>query len=134
LKAKFGVVSGLDKPMRRRDFMTGIAGSAAAWPPTARAQQPDRIRRRLTGVLVASADDPEMKARLAGFRQGLETADARPFRGHRTAACSCRPIPIPTSTAISSSRSSPGCVRSGSRWSHMSYGVDFVDMYRQAAS
>jgi hypothetical protein len=30
LKAKFGVVSGLGKAMRRRDFMTGIAGSAPA--------------------------------------------------------------------------------------------------------
>jgi putative tryptophan/tyrosine transport system substrate-binding protein len=39
LKVEFGVVSGLGKAMRRRDFMMGIAGSAAARPRAARAQQ-----------------------------------------------------------------------------------------------
>jgi putative ABC transport system substrate-binding protein len=54
----------------RRDFIT-LIGSAAAWPLAARAQEADRIRR--IGVLVALAeDDPEIKARLAAFRQGLE--------------------------------------------------------------
>jgi putative ABC transport system substrate-binding protein len=57
--------------MRRRDFIKVIAGSATAWPLAARAQQADQVRR--IGVLVAYAeDDPEMKARLAAFRQGLE--------------------------------------------------------------
>jgi putative tryptophan/tyrosine transport system substrate-binding protein len=56
--------------MRRRDFI-GVVGGAAAWPLAARAQQPERMRR--IGVLVAYAEgDPEMKARLAAFRQGLE--------------------------------------------------------------
>jgi putative tryptophan/tyrosine transport system substrate-binding protein len=56
--------------VRRRDFITCLGG-AAAWPLTAHAQQADRIRR--IGVLVALAeDDPEIKARLAAFRQGLE--------------------------------------------------------------
>jgi putative tryptophan/tyrosine transport system substrate-binding protein len=54
----------------RRELIT-LLGSAAAWPLAARAQQPDRIRR--IGVLAGLAeDDPEMTARLAGFRQGLE--------------------------------------------------------------
>ena len=56
--------------MKRREFIT-LLGSAAAWPLTAHAQQPERIRR--VGVLTGLAEnDPEIKARLAGFRQGLE--------------------------------------------------------------
>jgi putative tryptophan/tyrosine transport system substrate-binding protein len=57
--------------MRRREFITLLGGAAAAWPVVARAQQPDGMRR--IGVLIGFAeDDPEAKARLAAFRQGLE--------------------------------------------------------------
>jgi putative tryptophan/tyrosine transport system substrate-binding protein len=56
--------------IRRREFIATFGG-AVAWPLAARAQQPDRMRR--IGVLMALAeDDPEAKARLAAFRQGLE--------------------------------------------------------------
>jgi len=56
--------------MRRREFILGLGG-ATAWPLRARAQRPDQMRR--IGVLVAYAEgDPEMEARLAAFRQGLE--------------------------------------------------------------
>ncbi len=56
--------------LKRREFITLLGGAAAAWPLTARAQQPDRVRR--IGVLMGFAeDDPEVKARLAAFRQGL---------------------------------------------------------------
>ena len=57
--------------MRRRAFISLLGGAAVAWPLAARAQQGERIRR--IGVLAALAeDDPEMTARLAGFRQGLQ--------------------------------------------------------------
>lgn len=54
--------------MRRRDFIVSLA--SATLPLAARAQQP-AVRR--IGVLVTlSPDDPEMKARLAGFHENLE--------------------------------------------------------------
>jgi putative ABC transport system substrate-binding protein len=58
--------------IRRRDFVILLGGSAvAAWPLAARTQQAERMRR--IGVLVGLAEsDPEIKARLSAFRQGLE--------------------------------------------------------------
>jgi putative tryptophan/tyrosine transport system substrate-binding protein len=55
--------------MRRREFAT-LIGVAAAWPIAARAQQGERMRR--IGVLTINAeDDPEYRASIAQFVQGL---------------------------------------------------------------
>ena len=57
--------------MRRRDFIKVIAASAAGWPQVVRAQQPAKMR--LIGVLSnRAAEDPEMRARLDAFVQGLQ--------------------------------------------------------------
>jgi len=57
--------------MKRREFITLLGGTAAAWPLAARAQQRERMRR--IGVLMnLAADDPESLARVAAFHQGLQ--------------------------------------------------------------
>ena len=57
--------------MRRRDFVSLIGGAAAAWPLSARAQEPgDRMRQ--VGVLEETAeDDKERNSQFAEFREGL---------------------------------------------------------------
>ena len=55
--------------MNRRAIIM-LLGGAAACPLAARAQQAVRLPR--IGVLMTEEDNAEMRARLAGLRQGLE--------------------------------------------------------------
>ena len=56
--------------MRRREFIA-IAGSAAAWPLAARAQQGEQMRR--IGVLMGYVESSSSgQALIAAFREGLQ--------------------------------------------------------------
>ena len=55
----------------RREFIT-LVGGAAAWPVAARAQRSARMR-RVVFLHALAEHDPEVQARIAAFRQGLET-------------------------------------------------------------
>ena len=77
--------------MRRREFIAFVGSTAAAWPLTARAQQPDRMRR--IGVLMSVAEsDPEAQAWLSAFSEGLQQLGWTAGRNIRLDYRSARPV------------------------------------------
>ena len=57
--------------MKRREFITLLGGAVAACPMTARAQQPERMR-RIGALMDTDESNVEGQARIAAFRQGLQ--------------------------------------------------------------
>jgi hypothetical protein len=57
--------------MRRREFISLLGGTAAAWPITVRAQRPATA---VVGVLITSSIDDALRDAIAAFRRGLTEA------------------------------------------------------------
>jgi putative ABC transport system substrate-binding protein len=68
--------------MTRRKFVTLLGTATVAWPPLARAQQPNRVRR--IGVLIPDAEnDLGARAGIMAFQQELQKAGWEEFRNVR---------------------------------------------------
>ena len=56
----------------RREFIALLSGAASAWPLAARAQRSGPMR-RVAFLHGLAESDPEVQARIAAFREGLES-------------------------------------------------------------
>jgi putative ABC transport system substrate-binding protein len=68
--------------MKRREFIS-LLGCSAAWPLTASAQQPERIR-RIAVLMNTAVDDPQGQADVAAFQQALQQLGWSEGRNVRT--------------------------------------------------
>ena len=60
--------------VRRRDFVALLGSAAVAWPLAAHAQQTERMR-RIGFISLVPENDPEARARITAFQQGLAALD-----------------------------------------------------------
>jgi putative tryptophan/tyrosine transport system substrate-binding protein len=56
----------------RRKFLATLGGAAVLWPFAARSQQPAERMRRIGVLMNIAADDPQARARIEAFLQGLQ--------------------------------------------------------------
>jgi putative tryptophan/tyrosine transport system substrate-binding protein len=97
--------------MRRREFITGIAGTTVAWPPAASAQQPAMPLVGFLHIISPGTDEAVM----AAFRNGLREAGYTEHRNvvieYRWAEAQFDRLPALALTQPEEFDRHPGCKR-----------------------
>src|SRR5262249_13871499 len=119
--------------LRRREFITLLGGTAAAWPLAARAQQGERVR-RIGMLLSTTSDDAEFQVRVGAFQQGLALAPV----GWLLQATRSTPIVFvavsdPIGFGFVASLARPGGNATGFMSYEFSIGVKWLELLKQIA-